>query len=140
MSFNLRYMSPPCKSNVTARQKVIGYYESWSYRSQCNNKKPSDMPLSELTHLNYAFAFISPGSYELVTMDADTPESLFRTTTDTKQFNPNLKVFISVGGWTFNDIGSVTQPLFSEIASSETNRQKFADNCVNFMNRYGFDG
>ena len=140
MLLDLHSISPPWKTNATATYKVIGYYESWSYRSQCNNKKPSDMPLSELTHLNYAFAFISPGSYELVTMDGNTPESLFRTTTDTKQFNPNLKVFISVGGWTFSDNGTVTQPLFSEIASSEANRQKFADNCVDFMNRYGFDG
>jgi chitinase len=50
--------------------KVIGYYESWSYRSSCNYKKPTDLPLSELTHLNYAFAFVSPKSYELVVIDS----------------------------------------------------------------------
>ena len=98
------------------------------------------MPLSELTHLNYAFAFISPGSYELVTMDAQTPESLFKVTTDVKKYNSDLKVFISVGGWTFSDNGTVTQPLLGEISSTEANRQKFADNVVKFMDRYSFDG
>ena len=50
--------------------------------------------------------------------------------------------------WTFFEVGismlasclPTLGPLFSEIASSETNRQKFADNCVTFMNKYGFDG
>jgi len=101
---------------------------------------PSDLPLSEMTHLNYAFAYIDPGSYKLVTMDPQTPESLFQITVDTKQFNPNLKVFISVGGWTFSDNGTTTQPLFGEIASMARNRQKFADNVVRFLDHYGFDG
>lgn len=98
------------------------------------------MPLKELTHLNYAFAFISPGSYEIVTMDAQTPESLWKLATDTKQYNPNLKVYVAIGGWTFSDNGTVTQPLLGEIARTEKSRQKFADNVVKFCNRYSFDG
>ncbi|KAK5658413.1 hypothetical protein OQA88_2390 [Cercophora sp. LCS_1] len=123
-----------------ALSKVIGYYESWSYQSSCNRKSPSDMPLNELTHLNYAFAFIEPVTFELTTMDDKTPESLFKLTTDTKKYNPNLKVYIAIGGWTFSDNDTVTQPLFSEISSTEANRQKFADNCVKFCNLWGFDG
>ncbi|PGH18379.1 hypothetical protein AJ79_00446 [Helicocarpus griseus UAMH5409] len=123
-----------------ALNRVIGYYESWSYRSKCNQKAPSDMPLSELTHLNYAFAFISTDSYELITMDSKTPESLFKLTVDTKKYNPSLKVYVAVGGLTFSDNGTVTQPLLSEISRTEANRQKFADNVVKSMNRYGFDG
>lgn len=81
------------------------------------------MPLKELTHLNYAFAFIDPKSYELTTMDDETPEELWKITVDTKKYNPKLKVFVAVGGWTFSDNGTVTQPLFGEIASTEGNRQ-----------------
>lgn len=98
------------------------------------------MPLAELTHLNYAFAFIAPGSYEITTMDSETPESLWEVTASTKKYNPNLKVFIAIGGWTFSDNDTITQPLLGEIASTETNRQKFADNVVRFLSRYGFDG
>jgi chitinase len=55
-----------------------------------------------LTHLNFAFAYIDPDSFEIVTMDPSTPEALFQETTDTKQYKSDLKVFISVGGWTFS--------------------------------------
>ncbi len=76
-------------------------------------------------------------------MDAATPEALFARTTDiknTKSRNADLEVFASIGGWTFSDNDTVTQPLFSEIAANEDKRQKFADNIVQFMVRYGFDG
>ncbi|KAH7073208.1 symbiotic chitinase [Paraphoma chrysanthemicola] len=132
--------TPPSSKRGMALSKIIGYYESWSYRSTCNHKKPTDLPLSELTHLNYAFAFISPSSYELVVMDSKTDEALFKEVTATKDYNPDLKVFISVGGWTFSDNGTVTQPLLSEISSSEANRKKFSDNVVKFCNKWGFDG
>lgn len=101
---------------------------------------PSDLPLSEMSHLNYAFAYISPDSYEVVTMDSQTPESLFKIAVDTKQYNADLKVFVSIGGWTFSDNGTATQSLFGEIASTSSNRQKFADNVVSFLDHYGFDG
>lgn len=101
---------------------------------------PTDLPLNDLTHINFAFAFISPESFELVPMDSQTPESLFRATVETKHVNPSLSVWLSVGGWTFSDNGTVTQPLFGQIASSESNRQRFADNVVAFLNKYGFDG
>lgn len=98
------------------------------------------MPLNELTHLNFAFAFITTDTYELTTMDSLTSESLWKLTTDTKRYNPDLKVYVAVGGWTFSDNGTATQPLFSEISRTEANRQKFADNCLRFLNQYSFDG
>lgn len=119
---------------------VIGYYESWSYRSKCNQKSPTDLPLKELTHLNYAFAFVDPTTYELTTMDKETTEDLWQLTVDTKKHNVNLKVYVAVGGWTFSDNGTATQPLLGEISRSETNRKKFAAGVVRFLNKYGFDG
>lgn len=73
-------------------------------------------------------------------MDASTPDSLFSDVTAAKQNRPNLKVFISLGGWSFSDNGTTTQPIFGNIASSAANRKQFANNAVSFMNRYGFDG
>lgn len=101
---------------------------------------PSDLPLSEMTHLNYAFAYINPKSFEVETMDSSTPEKLFTLTVDAKNYNPDLKVWVSIGGWTFSDNNTATQPVFGDIAGKEANRQKFADNVVRFMNSYGFDG
>ncbi|KAK3177855.1 hypothetical protein K4F52_009407 [Lecanicillium sp. MT-2017a] len=123
-----------------ALDRVVGYYESWSYRSKCNQKSPSDLPLTELTHLNYAFAFIDPDTYDLTVMDSETTEDLWQLTADAKRYNPDLKVYVAVGGWTFSDNDTVTQPLFGEIARTEANRQKFADRVVSFLSMYGFDG
>lgn len=96
--------------------------------------------MDALTHLNYAFAYIDPSSFSLVTMDQQTPESLFQEVADVKKYKSNLKVWVSVGGWTFSDNGTSTQSVFGNIAASAANRQKFADNVVKFLNHYGFDG
>ncbi|KAK9423441.1 putative cytochrome p450 protein [Seiridium unicorne] len=113
------------------RGKVIGYYESWSYTSECNQKSPSDRPLSELTHLNYAIAYIDPDTYELTTMDSTTPEDLFQLTVDAKEYNPALSVFVSVGGWTFSDNDTVTQPLFR--APDRGGKDEDTDNFVSLI-------
>ena len=76
-------------------------------------------------------------------MDPETPESLFMETADVrtlKSGNLDLQVFASIGGWTFSDNNTKTQPVFGNIAKNEGNRQKFADNVVSFMKEFGFDG
>lgn len=96
--------------------------------------------MSALTHINFAFAFVDPDTYAIVPMDDQTPTSLFSDTTNLKLINPGLKVFISVGGWTFSDNGTVTQPLLGEISRDAGKRRQFADQIIDFMVTYGFDG
>ena len=90
--------------------------------------------------MNYAFAYIDPTTFEITTMDAQTPVSTFQDAVDLKALKPDLKVFVSIGGWTFSDNGTATQPVFGNIARSSTNREKFANNLLKFLNSYGFDG
>jgi chitinase len=77
-------------------------------------------------------------------MDSETPEQLFQDITAIKSMKSgtdvSLEVFVSIGGWTFSDNGTATQPVFGNIASTQKNRQKFAYNLVKFMVLYGFDG
>ncbi|KAJ0346384.1 hypothetical protein KNSL1_007491 [Colletotrichum chrysophilum] len=76
-------------------------------------------------------------------MDSATPESLFVQTTaikDLKSLSSELEVWVSIGGWTFSDNDTSTQAVFPDIAGDADKRQKFADNLVSFMTRYGFDG
>ncbi|SMQ53701.1 unnamed protein product [Zymoseptoria tritici ST99CH_3D7] len=133
---------PPAASSSSSihQKKVIGYYESWSARKACHKVNPIDLPLDALTHVNFAFAFIDPKTYDIVTMDGETPASLFQETTNLKLIKNDLSVWISVGGWTFSDNNTATQPLFGEIAASDSKRQQFAKNAVHFMQQYGFDG
>ncbi|KAL5315417.1 hypothetical protein ACEPPN_016284 [Leptodophora sp. 'Broadleaf-Isolate-01'] len=69
---------------------------------------------------------------------SDLPRA-FQEVADVKQYKSDLQV-ISVGGWTFSDNGTATQPVFGNIAGSAANRQAFADNVVAFLTHYGFDG
>ncbi|KAI9823661.1 MAG: hypothetical protein M1826_007679 [Phylliscum demangeonii] len=134
--------SPPAGRSPTGmlQNKVIGYYESWSARSNCHKVVPTDLPLDALTHVNFAFAYIEPGSYQVVTMDTSTPATLFQDTANIKSIKQDISVFVSVGGWTFSDNNTATQSLYGEIAADASKRQTFANNVVHFMRQYGFDG
>jgi chitinase len=60
--------------------------------------------------------------------------------TSIKKKNSGLKTIISLGGWTFNDNDTVTQPIFGQIARDQNNRGKFITNLISFMRQYAFDG
>lgn len=96
--------------------------------------------MDALTHLNYAFAYINPATFELMTMDVKTPVSLFNDVSNLKAAKADLKIFVSVGGWTFSDNNTETQAVFGNIAKSSSNRATFVDNVVKFLDQYGFDG
>lgn len=49
--------------------------------------------------VNFAFAYIDPASYQIVTMDSSTPSSLFQDVGNLKSIKQDLSVFVSVGGW-----------------------------------------
>ncbi|KAK1540495.1 hypothetical protein CPAR01_06484 [Colletotrichum paranaense] len=53
--------------------------------------------------------------------------------------DPGLKVFIAIGGWTFNDPGPTTR-TFSDLAASVTKQKAFIESLMSFMSTYGFDG
>jgi len=53
-----------------------------------------------------------------------------------KAKNRNLKVMLSVGGWTYTN----TDKHLDAPASTAAGRKKFADSCVDMIRNYGFDG
>ncbi|KAF2717775.1 glycoside hydrolase family 18 protein [Polychaeton citri CBS 116435] len=125
------------------QNRVIGYYEAWAARRTCRAFPPSGIPVDGLTHVNFAFAYVDPGSLQITTVDSETPEDLFAKTTDIKNLkssSSNLQVFVSIGGWTFSDNETATQSIFPTIVADQGKQQQFADNLVSFMTEYGFDG
>jgi chitinase len=73
-------------------------------------------------------------------MDAATPAKTFEDVASLKLSNPKLQLFVSLGGWTFSDNDTATQPVFGKIARSSSNRDKFASNLLKFLDTYGYDG
>ena len=67
-------------------------------------------------------------------------EKTFSQITNLKQKAPGLKIWISLGGWTFNDNGTDTQSVWGDIALSPTNRAIFTGNQYRFMMTWSFDG
>jgi chitinase len=84
--------------------RVIGYYEGWAPRRGCQTFAPDQIPIGIYTHINFAFASINPTTFEVVPANsADIP--LYTQLTSLKKQQPDLKVYIAIGGWTFTDPG-----------------------------------
>ncbi|KAF9480725.1 hypothetical protein BDN70DRAFT_992516 [Pholiota conissans] len=120
----------------TATARRIGYYEGWAASRPCMAFTPEQIPATSLTHVNFAFALIS-SSFQVVPMNPG-DEALWSRTTNLKSNAPVLKVFLSIGGWTFND--PPTQNIFSNLAASSANTQTFISSILSVLETYGFDG
>ena len=98
---------------------VVAYVTSWTETIP----DPTVM-----THLNYAFGHVNESFNGVGIDNADR----LRQMVSLKQQNPHLKVLLSIGGW-----GS---GRFSEMASSDRNRKKFAKDCLRVVKEFGLDG
>lgn len=110
-------------------KKIVGYYAAWSSYSGFTTNK---LDANKLTHINYAFANIG-SDFKLVMGYPDKDPANFKMLQDLKIINPDLKILISVGGWTWSG-------KFSDAAATETSRSAFASGCVEFITKYGLDG
>ncbi|KAJ6632582.1 glycoside hydrolase superfamily, partial [Mycena sp. CBHHK59/15] len=120
---------------ASSLKRVIGYYESWSLTQPCNVILPEELPVNAYTHI---FFSIDPDTFAVVPASPSDPP-LYTRVTNLKQVNPSLRVYISVGGWSFNDPGA-TQTTFSDVSSTAANRNAFVTSLIQFMTLYGFDG
>ncbi|KAF2261303.1 hypothetical protein CC78DRAFT_535764 [Lojkania enalia] len=126
-------------SSGNVQNRVIGYYEAWAHDRKCSGMPFDRIPAGSMTHAYFSFGYISPGDFRVFPMD-DLPASLFEDFTKIKTKNSGLKTVVALGGWTFNDNDTVTQPVFSNMVGSSSNRQKFIGNLLSFLRQYSFDG
>ncbi|KAF2966776.1 hypothetical protein GQX73_g6779 [Xylaria multiplex] len=136
---SVRIVRSICPDGTSAGKKVIGSYEGWSTSKACNGLNPEDMLYTAYTHLNYAFAFIHPDTFEIANMQNSDSKYMPRLAA-LKNYNPGLEVWIAIGGWSMNDPDQPTKRTFSELAASTANQNAFFKSLVSFMNKYGFDG
>ncbi len=111
--------------------KTVGYIAG--YRDFDFSKIQAD----KLTHINYAFANIIDGKVSFggktAVNEDDLKEDDIKSLHDLKKINPDLKILVSVGGWTWST-------HFSEVASTDEKRKIFAQSCVDFLKKYKLDG
>jgi len=84
-----------------------------------------------LSHINYAFVDIKDNRAWLHNEATDTIN--LRKLSELKTINPELKVLISVGGWTWSK-------NFSDAVLTDTSTRNFASSAVAIVSEYNLDG
>lgn len=107
--------------SCSAKQKpiIVAYVTSWS----------SVIPdPNYVTHINYAFGHVND-NFNGVRIDNP---SRLKSIVSLRNKSPKLKIMLSIGGW-----GS---GRFSEMASTDENRKKFAEDCLRVVKEFKLDG
>lgn len=110
---------------IPTGKKIIAYVIDWK-----NNWGDNFEKAKQITHINYAFANIKDGK---VIEGKDTDTEIIKKLNNLKQVNKNLKILISVGGWSWSK-------NFSDAVLTEESREKFANSAIAFMQRHKIDG
>ena len=110
----------------TSKPVVIAYVGGFNGLVDASKISPN-----KITHINYAFVNVQDGKAFLTNEMTDTTN--FRKLNKLKQQNPDLKILISIGGWTWSK-------NFSDAVLTEEGRKAFAKSSVDIIAQYGLDG
>lgn len=106
---------------------IVGYVAGWKV---LNLKK---IPAEKLTHINYAFANVANGIVTNIEGRAEKDSLNFLQLQSLKTQNPNLKILVSIGGWTHSK-------GFSDAVLTEESRKKLTASGIEFLLKYKLDG
>ncbi len=106
---------------------IIGYVAGWK------DINPKKIPAEKLTHINYAFADVAGGIVTHMAGREERDSLNFLKLQELKQRNPNLKILVSIGGWTHSK-------GFSDAVLTEESRKKLTASGIDFLLKYQLDG
>jgi len=113
------------KKTATKNKMIIAYVHGWQDNWGENNEKAG-----QITHINYAFANIKDGQ---VIEGRDNDSINLVRLNQLKEVNENLKILISVGGWSWSK-------NFSDAVLTDSSRHLFANSAIDFMLKHQIDG
>ncbi|XP_076042458.1 putative chitinase 10 isoform X2 [Oratosquilla oratoria] len=118
--------------------KVICHFTNWAtYRPEGGNYVPEHVDPSLCTHILYDYFILD--STELLTRSHDTfldfDQEFVRRVLTLRSRQPNLKVLLSLGGWTDS-----SSDKYARLVTDPKARAKFVDHITKLLNAYKFDG
>ncbi|MCA5012198.1 MULTISPECIES: glycosyl hydrolase family 18 protein [unclassified Enterococcus] len=129
------------------KYRNVMYYGDWSIWGGEENFYPKDIPADQLTHLNFAFLdFDGNGNLKFTDKDAavgapvgqdgvqwnSASSGILNAIQDVRAKNPNLKIGVSIGGWSKSGD-------FSDVAANPTIRANFVNNIAKFIKYTNMD-
>lgn len=129
-------------------KRIISYFPNWGIYGEAHQQMTvGEMPWDRITHINHAF-FTVNSSFKLETTDSfadfeksfehsggwDSADSLRGHIGEYKYYKsiyPDVKVLISVGGWTRSE-------NFHAMAKDKASRKIFIDSVIDFLKKYPF--
>lgn len=93
--------------------------------------KVDEIDADKLTHINYAFVNVKDSTAFLTNLMTDSTN--FRLLNGLKKINPDLKIVISIGGWSWSE-------NFSDAVLTPSSRKLFAKSSVDIIRQYDLDG
>ena len=120
------FLSACAQKDVPRKPVVIGYVGGYN-----GIVDTSMVDATKLTHINYAFVDVQNNRAWLTNLKTDSIN--FKNLNKLKLKNPDLKILISIGGWTWSG-------KFSDAVLSDTSRKAFAASAVDIIREYELDG
>lgn len=108
--------------------RVIGYYSGDLFEEPLEN-----LQTDKLTHIMYAFLIPQADGSVLPLAEEENVRQLIE-----KAHNDKCKVFIAVGGWSYNNIP--LQAAFEQASAKPETRQRLVESIIAVVEDYGFDG
>ncbi len=113
-----------CVLAACAHYEVVGYYAGW--------KPDTAVAPDDVTVIDYAFAYV--GQDGAIVLDGPPTEAAtLAKLAALKEANPDLRLMVSVGGWSRSN-------RFSDMAADPILRATFIDSALVFLRAERFDG
>ncbi|XP_045032760.1 probable chitinase 10 isoform X2 [Daphnia magna] len=129
---------PVGSGNADKGYKIVCYFTNWAqYRPKTGKYLPEDIDPHLCTHIIYAFGWLKKGKLSSLEANDETVDGkigLYERMMALKNTNPDLKVLLALGGWTFGTA------KFKEMSATRYARQTFVFSAIPFLRQHGFDG